>query len=406
MSDELMKVDVLIQQINPLPVVLNENRTSLERAKNAMGQLIAEIGHGITSKELDDKAAMLLDKVELTLNNVKAKREPMTKLFDAIRTEFTGIEKELDRKNGQSLAYVIQKFRDSYAAEIIKKQREDEARILAETNIKKESDFLRAEIEKQISVLMNGFISAKKQAMINFINKITLDTAAADSEKIRNARAEMTLAEYTEVCEKVIIQALYLSTEEQNAILKEISIKLRPAAMALHLNEILAFRQEGMTMIANRVENLRKIKASQEAGNAAEVAAAQKRIEEQEKAEKLKIEEDKKQADQKAAQDAESQKAVNAAQTLFDQSTQLAEVASTTQAPKVKTSFQIEVLNQAGWMQLISFYFEKEGLKEGLEKLEKKTFSQIKTFAEKHHDKTGEKIQTASLRYTEIVKAK
>ena len=71
----------------------------------------------------------------------------------------------------------------------------------------------------------------------------------------------------------------------------------------------------------------------------------------------------------------------------------------------IRTGYSITVLHPSGYAQIANYYFEKEGLQQPINALERKTLGQMKTFCEKQAHKTGELIQSKYLKYEETYKA-
>ncbi len=77
-----------------------------------------------------------------------------------------------------------------------------------------------------------------------------------------------------------------------------------------------------------------------------------------------------------------------------------------TEAPKVKEGYNIKVLNPAGYLQLISFWFENEGKTLTNDKIETMSITRIKAFCEKYAVKNDVTIESKLLVYEPVYKAK
>ena len=77
-----------------------------------------------------------------------------------------------------------------------------------------------------------------------------------------------------------------------------------------------------------------------------------------------------------------------------------------TEAPKVKEGYNIKVLNPAGYLQLISFWFENEGKNLTNDKIESMSVTRIKAFCEKYAVKNDVTIESKLLVYEPVYKAK
>jgi len=188
------------------------------------------------------------------------------------------------------------------------------------------------------------------------------------------SRLESKKAELEEA-EKQRIEAEKAEKARQEALAKANSEKEK---RALAEKQRLAREQEEKERL--RLENERVIREQAE------------RDKQQAEGERLKKEAEDKIASDKAAKDAEI---------LFDSVT---ESVSSPAAPASRSGFSIKVLHQAGWVEMFTFWYRKEGVTSTLAELEKKTLKQIKTFCEKAA-KEGEMIESKHLKYEAEVKA-
>ncbi len=72
---------------------------------------------------------------------------------------------------------------------------------------------------------------------------------------------------------------------------------------------------------------------------------------------------------------------------------------------KVRTTLDIKVTHPAGYVQIFSFWFEKEGMNLGTDNIEKKTVAQMKRFCADWANKHGEVIESDYIKYEESYKA-
>ena len=108
-----------------------------------------------------------------------------------------------------------------------------------------------------------------------------------------------------------------------------------------------------------------------------------------EEANRLKADADRRKAEDEEAAKAEAsrilseemaktqnEKAQSEIQTMFEETEASQEIAPV----KVKEEYSIQVLGSAGWLAIVNFYFQREGLNETPEKLESKTLRSMKLF--------------------------
>jgi hypothetical protein len=125
----------------------------------------------------------------------------------------------------------------------------------------------------------------------------------------------------------------------------------------------------------------------------------QQQREEQEAARLLQEQEDLK---NKNSADVEAKKQGATTMAMFEAESELVQ---TVDAPNQRQGFEITVLHPAGYLQIISFYFEREGKNQTVEKLAGMKLESMKTFCEKHAHKTGEKIDNKFIKYEPTFKA-
>ena len=111
-------------------------------------------------------------------------------------------------------------------------------------------------------------------------------------------------------------------------------------------------------------------------------------------------------ADQEAARKEAEAKASVTASSEAATAIVTAQATMTFDAPKVKESYKIEVTNNAAFLIIAQFWFEKEGKTLSQEKIERKTFAQMKSFCEDYATKNDEKINSPFINYVETIKAK
>ena len=131
----------------------------------------------------------------------------------------------------------------------------------------------------------------------------------------------------------------------------------------------------------------------------AEVMKAEAAIRKEEEAQKII-------ADQEAARKEAEAKASVTASSEAATAIVTAQATMTFDAPRVKESYKIEVTNNAAYLIIAQFWFENGGKTLSQEKIERKTFAQMKAFCEDYATKNDEKINSPFINYVETIKAK
>ena len=127
MSTELaiVKKENIELIVSNAPAAYNENKVSQERCIAAGNKLLEQISSQGCTDELDQQAAVYIDRARKTVKKMNDKRAPLTKLFDEIRTTFTQMENSIDPTKSGTVPYLIQQQRNQYAA---KKHQKEVAR--------------------------------------------------------------------------------------------------------------------------------------------------------------------------------------------------------------------------------------------------------------------------------------
>ena len=159
--------------------------------------------------------------------------------------------------------------------------------------------------------------------------------------------------------------------------------------------------EEKERLEAEAAEARRKEEARLEELRKQQQEAEQARLKrEAEEAEKLKQEAEENA--RKSAEELEIKKQGDITMTLFEQE---AHIATAEPTPETRQGFVITVTHAVGYTQLFAFWFEREGKNLGLDKLEKTSLGQIKSWCEKHAHKTEEKINSQFIKYEVSFKA-
>ena len=122
-SVEIVRKENIATIINNAPASYEANRRSYENCVRAGRQLLEAITAGGMTDELDQRAAVFIEKTRKTVKKMNETRSAVTKLFDTFRSEFTALENGIDPAKAGTPAYLIQQQRNQYAA----KKRAEEA---------------------------------------------------------------------------------------------------------------------------------------------------------------------------------------------------------------------------------------------------------------------------------------
>lgn len=405
--------------------------------------------------KVDEMTSSYIEKAKAALMKSKGDREPITQIMTAMAKFFTECENDINIKKEGTVVYDLQKERDKYVSYKIKQKEEQERAIEKEKQKKLERINIVSATELQISSKVNNILTDEKLKMQNFFNNITLETYDTSAQIVRNKVVsppigeelkknigiivinnvcihhiepevrtiiDETLANYnlTNFCNQYQEEILELKNSlvdqlqsKKNELEEEKARKEK--AEQERLAEVerarLAEEQRQKELLeAKSKKEKEELEKQQQLEREKEKAAAlekerlakeeqenaQKEREERERLENERIlaeqQKSQAQAELKIKTDAEGAKTIE----LFDEIAEKAEIVT----PDSKSSYKIVIKNNGAYLQLALFWFEEGGKKLENEKIEKKTFGQIITWAEAYAKKTGKKLESEFLEYT------
>jgi hypothetical protein len=422
---ELIQTSEIQAIAQSAPVALAANQSSVEKAK-AVGQQLLELSKQGMTPELDAKINDYLVKVNTTIKNMKEKREPLTQFLTKIQRTFTGLENELDRATKDSIPAQLQEARNNFAKFVAEENRkaEEKARLEKEKAIERVQ--IIASIQEQLRMEFNTKFHTVVDSLNDIFRFMSLDSFEQASTDIKNTPTQLFdfIPDF-----KPKTSSKYQNEEELSAIIQEAKkgqfeiFASEFKGMIERTKEQLIEQLPGKRSSLEEAEQAR-LEAIEAKRKAEELAAAAKSEAEKkaaqeaaERAEKAKQEEERlakeeeervfqqqikaKQEEeerQRLAQEAAAMKAAaQTAEATFDASVNATPTIE--HAAQVRTGYIIEVLTPHGYLMIFQFYFEKEGSKLALDKLEKKSLAQMKTFCEKEAIKTGTKIESPFIVY-------
>jgi hypothetical protein len=350
-------------------------------------------GEGM-SQALDLDVQNYLGKLKKLQEDLGAKRAPVTKAFDEIRSQFTALEALVENAKPKpgTLADKLIQYRNQWATEKLAEQRKKELEALHKQGKETEGAVLVGKINTVLVGVLARRIEEQTLLMRQLFNSSTLETLGKNVTKIRN-----WVSVYEPISPKQIQMAgHYHTAQEIDLMIKDI--------LEVRFSEDAAAYYEQLTETSHDLmeqENSKML--SLEA-----IAAANKK----EKARLIKEAEDRQKAAEEAAAAALEAKAAQAAADIKT-NTEVAQaeinfqtlVDTTPDVPlNVKEDFIIEAESVAAWMKLAMYWFENDARTMALGDLEKK-LGFMKKAAEKAYNATGLKIDYPGIKYVPVVKA-
>ena len=380
------------------PKIYNENQQRAVRCSNAGNQLLSEIKEKGMSDELDQRCAAYLEKSRKTVKLMNEQRSPVTKMFDQIRTEFTGMENSIDPTKVGNVPYQIQAFRNQFAA---KKREEEEKRRREEALKQQRQQALtkyETDVEDDFRQQFSRYITQRINELTTLNSSLTLENFDTQSVKIVDYPTAMPADLFNHLILSVLIPQI-LSTEEVSKIRASVQSRLLAQFNEQYSAEIGDYKDTIVDALASKraelermakadAEEQERIKqklAAKEAADAALLEAERKRKEEEVKAAK------------------EMQTQAQEVGNLFN----AASVSTPAYTPKTSVKKKIIALDAEGIINIVSFWWSKDGQYMSVEDLTKMFKKQITAVEKYANDKSNaEFINSSHVKYEDEVKAK
>lgn len=381
--------------------ILSANQIRKDKALTVGENILQQIADSGMTADVDTRANNFLANCRKAKEEMNESRKPVTQILDAIKTEFTSVENSLDVTKVGTIPYQLQQHRNEHVkkvkAEEYKKRKDAED--LANRN--KEKVQLKALLETQLSDYLNDCLLAKKTSINNAFNNITLETYEAKSKGLQNMLIEFPIGLLAEF--KPSIRAVFLTAEDARLITDEVYGAYRAnektSEFALKfISEITALKNSLVDRLPSKKSELDTMAKA----NADQKAQLEKEAAERKAAEEKKMREDAEASKSAAAQSIELNKVAEETQVMFDKEAALVTDAP---APDARSGYNIEVKHAIGYTQIFQLWFEKEGKNLPIDKMGNTKLDQMKAWCEKLVHKTNEKIESAHLEYSEVLKA-
>lgn len=381
------------------PDAYNTNSLSSMRCSDYGKNLLAEIQqHGMTD-ELDKRCAEYIDKAKRTLKAMNERRTPFTKLFDQIRSEFTGMENAIDPTKKDTVPFLIQQARNTYAA----KKREEAERARKEELHRQQrdkalKDYQQA-VEDDYRCQFDGKVTADINRLTSLNQSLTIENFEDVSAQIKNFN--VTLGnEWFQHCQSYAHKPFEVSDAEAIDIRQSILNRLSKQFKEQYACEVGEYRDTIADALLSKqceLERMAKANAEEQARMKAELAA-------REAAETRRLDEERKRKEEEAQAAKKVRQTANEMNYLFGQSSVATSVGY---QPKTAVKKRIVANQPDGILAMVSMWWSREGRFLSMEELTKIFKKQI-TFCEKlANDKNNpEFISSPFVRYEDEVKAK
>ena len=384
--------------VSNAPTAYNENQVSNQRCIDAGKKLLDAIHQQGMNDQLDQQAALFIEKARKTVSKMNEKRAPVTKLFDEIRRQFTSMENDVDPSKKDSVPYQIQLLRNEYAA----KKRAEEERIRRAAIIEQQKQAsmskYRTDVEEDYRRVFNGLLNTSLNTLTAINQKITLDNFDEMEKQINAFSSELPEANLSAYRSMVLLPT-NVPADELAKIRQHVLDKLMPKFREQYDSDIVDRKLELSAMLPSKKQELeRAAKASAE-----EAERIRREMQEREAAEAAAKERERQEREAKEAAAAQMRQQQNEMASLFDG----AAAAAQTYQTKTSVKKKICVLNPEGILPILMMWWQEEGCTLSVDELTK-TFKKQVTFCEKlANAKEGARfIEDESVCYEDDVKAK
>lgn len=377
--------------------ILEVNSSRAEKAVSVGKDILRSIEEaGGMTPELDERANKFLVNCRSAKNEMETQRKPITSFFDTIRKLYTEAESKVDVSKSDSIPSKIQIKRNEYVAKL---KREEEAR-KAEQQRKIDHDNelieIKAEIEKQLSAYTQLHILERKQKLQDGFNSITLENFKEKSDKLKSLIPVYKL-EHLQAFSPTIYPKYCTADEVQQVRIDFMKSQDFNLIAAVIQGELLNFKKEltdKLPSLKNQLEELAKADEESRARMA-------KEKEDRERKEKEDLKRKADEAAKKKEEEIEMQKTSAQTEAMMDNLT----LSNDGNAPETRSGYSIVILHPGAAMEIMNFWFQKEGMNMSIPDIEKKSIGQMKTFCQNYAHKHGEMIQSKFLKYEPVYKA-
>lgn len=381
--------------VSAAPQSYQDNKLSREKCIEAGQVILNAIMQGGMTDELDQQAAVFIEKARKTVKKMNERRSPVTQLFDTIRKEYTTLENAIDPTKADTIPFKLQQLRNQFAA---KKRAEEEERRRKEMERQQAEQVrnkLKQDIEDDFKQQFGSLLNRASNELTAIDNAVTLANYDASFKQISDYPTALP-ADFLFNLHTVVRIPVGVSVEELRKMELDTKERLGKQFTEQYEFEVDGTRQYFLDRLPSKKANLERM-AKADAEEAARIKA--------EMEERRRKEEEEKEAERKRKENEEKQKAEMARQQSEMDSLFNTQAVMQGYQPKTKVTKKIEVLNPEGIMPILSMWWSKEGCRLSVEELSKMFKKQI-TFCEKLANKEEIYIEDESVCYIDDVKAK
>lgn len=385
--------------VQSAPDAFNTNSLSATRCADFGKGLLAEIERSGMSDDLDQRCAVYIEKTKRTLRAMNERRAPFTKLFDQIRSEFTAMENSVDVAKKDSVPFLVQQARNSYAArkreEAERARQEELARLRHEQSLAR----YRQDCDDDFRRQFDAFLTSQINSLTELNQSLSIDNFPSVSEQIKNFNTSLG-NDWFRSCQTLVPKPFditeYEATDCRQSVLNSLSRQFKEQ----YAVEISDYRDVISDALPSKKRELERIAAA----NAEEQARIKAELDAREAAEARRLDQERKRKEEEAQAAKKAQQTATEMDGLFGQAAVATPVGY---QPKTAVRKRVVTDTADGILAVVSMWWSKEGRFLPMEELNKIFKKQI-TFCEKlANDKDNpELISSPFVRYEDEVKAK
>lgn len=400
MSTELIKTEEVSSIITSFPIIMEKNRKSLASCENAGKTLLDTIEAEGMTETIDQAAAEYLSKVNLLITNMSSRRQPITQIFDKIRSYFTSQEKSIDPKITTTIPGRLAAKRNEYATWKYQQDQLRRKEVERLANIENERISYKIRIEEAIHKAFNAYLSQRSSELTSIFSEMTLLTFSRDTNRILLFSTEYPKVQF-DTLSSIEEVTYYLSADDKRAIRISILAGKYEELKNLFHTKIKELKQSYSDQFISKQKELKEIEELKKTNEAAALQAEEDR-KNRESEEGVRQEEELRRQEATRSQKAAADQQAESMQSLFA----AASASVSTPLSNAKVKEKIKVLHPAGFVEVYQMWWINEGQSLPIEELEK-IHKKMLTFCEKQaNSKDPQHINSAYIKYTEEIKAK
>ncbi len=383
--------------LGSIQTILTDSTARVERCiaygkQLTNGLIVAEM-----TDEVDAQLQSYLDKTRATLKRITESRQPITRLFDDVRRQFTALENAIDPAKSGTATAQAQLLRNAYAAHKLAAQRAAQQQELARQRAEADRAAYAAAIDTAVCNYIRDSINTALEELNTLARDIEISNYKGIQGDLDRFRVALKKGWASAPIATVPVPST-LNTIEADGIAFAARSKDYSALERSYTDTITARRDQILAELPFIIEEQHRIKhifdSTERAQREAELAA--------------RLATGEAEAAEQARLATEQQVAVNTAREqqqaltgLFNQAATQAAVTPT----KAKVTLRLHILNHEAISEVFSLWWLREGQHLTTEELMKMFKKQI-TYCETLANKQDIRIASPNIEYVEEVRAK